>query len=102
MSNDRTEIEWNYSPADYFESPYQVKRSDYDILFENGTVRAALHLARDVDEALEKRIASFSSRGPESSSSAEEGRIRFFPSVSPRSLPSGCRRKPRSQILQTT
>lgn len=58
MSDDRTEIEWNYTPADFFEAPYRTSRADYELLLEGGVARATLRVPQEIDAGLQKRITS--------------------------------------------
>ncbi len=57
MVPDRTELEWTYTPADFFEAPYQCTESEYQIVIENGRAVVTLQVPRHpVEQALEDRI----------------------------------------------
>ena len=42
MNQDRTELEWNYEPTDFFEAPYQHAEIDFELKIESGGAKAVL------------------------------------------------------------
>jgi hypothetical protein len=39
MNQDRTELEWNYEPTDFFEAPYQYAEIDFELEIDSGKRR---------------------------------------------------------------
>jgi len=59
MTLQRTELEWEYQPGDFFEVAYRHAESEYDILVEGGRAVATLSVPQEpVDEQLENRIGA--------------------------------------------
>jgi hypothetical protein len=57
---DRTELEWTYKPADYFEAPYRHAARDFDLIIDAGTAMASLTVPTDpVAPNLEESVRSF-------------------------------------------
>jgi hypothetical protein len=57
MTMERTELEWSYQPADFFEAPYTPANPDCSIHIESGKAIATLRVPQNpVDPALEDRI----------------------------------------------
>jgi len=57
MTPERTELEWMYQPADFFEAPYRDVNSEYELLVEGGRAIATLCVPEDpVNEELNIRI----------------------------------------------
>jgi hypothetical protein len=42
MNQDRTELEWNYEPTDFFEAPYQYAETDFELEIDSGRAKATL------------------------------------------------------------
>lgn len=47
MIPDRTELEWTYSPSDFFEAPYQIKVGEIDLVVEGGKAVAVMTAPSD-------------------------------------------------------
>jgi hypothetical protein len=59
VTPERTELEFTYEPADFFEAPYRSETAEYDLLFEEGAAVATLRSAQNpVDAVLEKKVAT--------------------------------------------
>jgi hypothetical protein len=57
MTPDRTELEWMYQPADFFEAAYRSAKMEYDLVVKDGRVVATLTIPQDpVAEQLEGQI----------------------------------------------
>lgn len=57
MADERTEIEWPYQPADYFEAPYRYRAGDFELVIEGGKAVATLAVPHNpVPLDLESRI----------------------------------------------
>lgn len=57
MATEKTELEWPYSPADFFEAPYCRQTDDYALVADNGIVRVTLGVPSDpIDAELQSRI----------------------------------------------
>ncbi len=57
MATEKTELEWPYSPADFFEAPYRRQTDDYALVADNGMVRVTLSVPSDpIDAELQSRI----------------------------------------------
>jgi hypothetical protein len=57
MPMERTELEWSYQPADFFETPYKSVTPDCSFYIESGKAIATLQPPQDpVDPPLEYRI----------------------------------------------
>jgi hypothetical protein len=57
MTPERTELEWTYQPADFFEAPYRYANREYELLVEEGRAIATLCTPQDpVNEELGTRI----------------------------------------------
>lgn len=48
---ERTEVVWTYRPADFFEAPYRLQDTEFDLLIEEGKAVAILRVAQDPVEA---------------------------------------------------
>jgi hypothetical protein len=58
MSTERTELEFPYSPPDFFEAPHRWKTDEYALVADAGLVRVTLCSPCDpIDPDLERRIA---------------------------------------------
>jgi hypothetical protein len=55
MDRDRTELEWNYEPRDFFEAPYEYAESNFELRIDSGRAIAILTTAAD----LETHVRSF-------------------------------------------
>jgi hypothetical protein len=42
MPTEKTELQWTYSPADFFEVPYRRETDDYVLVADGGVVRVTL------------------------------------------------------------
>jgi len=59
MSIERSELEWSYTPADFFEASYRRKSSDYSLVADAWKVVVTLQTSVDpVDAALRARVAA--------------------------------------------
>lgn len=60
MTPERTELEWTYQPADFFEAPYRHAESEYHFLVDDGKAIATLLVAQDpVMPQLKEHIQTF-------------------------------------------
>ncbi len=58
MDLERTDLEWTYEPADFFEAQYRHSNTEYDLLVEGGHATATLRAAQDpINRQLQQRIA---------------------------------------------
>jgi hypothetical protein len=57
VSLERTELEWTYQPADFFEAPLEWHDGEYDLVLKDGRALATLHVPSDpLPEGLDRRI----------------------------------------------
>jgi hypothetical protein len=57
MATEDTELEWSYSPPDFFETPYRGQTDDYVLFADSGLVRVRLRTPSDtIDAELRNRI----------------------------------------------
>ncbi len=57
MATEKTELEWPYSPYDFFEVPYRRQTDDYVLIADGGMLRITLRTACDpIDADLQNRI----------------------------------------------
>ncbi len=57
--SERTELEWNYEPADFFEAPYHHAEAAYDLVADGGRVTVILRAPQDpVNSSVEQGIQS--------------------------------------------
>ena len=60
MTGDRTELEWTYEPADFFEAPYRHTERDFELKIESGKAVATLGVTTDpLPSHLEASVRSF-------------------------------------------
>ncbi len=58
VDSERTELEWTYEPADFFEAQYRHSNTEYEFLIEDGRAIATLRDAQDpISHELQQRIA---------------------------------------------
>ena len=57
MDSERTELQWTYEPADFFEAQYRHSNTKYELLVEGGRAIATLRAAQDpINRELQQRI----------------------------------------------
>ncbi|PYJ44809.1 MAG: hypothetical protein DME85_14350 [Verrucomicrobia bacterium] len=57
MATTKTELNWQYSPPDFFEAQYRSQTDDYTLVADGGTVLVTLLTLSDpIDAGLHKRI----------------------------------------------
>jgi hypothetical protein len=56
MTSNRTEIEWTYTPPDFFEAPYEAATPEFELRFDSGTVLATVPAPLELTPDLERRI----------------------------------------------
>jgi len=64
MDSDRTELEWEYQPTDFFEAPFRLRVNDYNLIIDNGRAVAKLYVASDpvpdaTEEQIEREVRAF-------------------------------------------
>ena len=57
MMNELVIVEWEYSPKDYFEAPYNINIKEYKVTIEEGIVKAEIPLELyEEDKTIIERI----------------------------------------------